>query len=534
MAFWNEACHALSNKLWIPDDNLEPLFDSNKKSDFKSSHPYIDFDFYGNNSIAQPNLIFTDIPNDDNSDEKLKMATRLETKEFKRFDKNLNKANKVTDDKKLEKHINLMDKIDLKVGTLDGFVRSYRVRILPSAIQKKPIHQFFYDSICVYNKLVSHFTQVYADCDEVATEICKTINDTSQKSYNLAFLLKHNESFPLDFRKMRALKIKEYCEDYYLTPYCIIADVIKEFIANVKGNITKLFKKQITEFSFKHRKHNRKCHSITIESMYTTSDGFYPSILGKMATNDPTFDWKSIMHDYKLIYDKYKKHYYIQIPKYIFQKKIDYERNPFAAMDPGMRKFQTLYGLNHIIMFGETTHMLIIRKLKKIDKLKRKLNQKGKKYNKKLNKKTRRRKWKYKRAIQRIHDSLDGIQRELHYKIANYLCQHYDRIMVTDFSTKKVNSKAGDLEPMTKRVLGKLSHYHFRQRLQDKCQEYGCQYIEVNEAYTTKTCCRCGNLHKTLGSSEVYKCIKCYNIIDRDANASICIFLKNQALVLEN
>ena len=70
------------------------------------------------------------------------------------------------------------------------------------------------------------------------------------------------------------------------------------------------------------------------------------------------------------------------------------------------------------------------------------------------------------------------------------MCENYDRIMVTDFSSKKVSKKDGDLDPMTKRVLGKLSHYRFRQCLQQKCKKYSCQYLEVNEAWTSKTCCK--------------------------------------------
>lgn len=100
--------------------------------------------------------------------------------------------------------------------------------------------------------------------------------------------------------------------------------------------------------------------------------------------------------------------------------------------------------------------------------------------------------------------------------------------MVTDFSSKKVNSKNGNLNPMTKRVLGKLSHYKFRQRLKNKCKKYKCHYLEVNESYTSKTCCNCGNLHKSLGTSKTYECIECELILDRDVNAAINILIKNR------
>ena len=532
MTFWDDSCKDLSDKLWIYDDDLDKLLDTAKRKSFRCLHPHISFDYY-DADVFPPELSFLDLPTTDNSDKKQALAIKLENKERKRFSQALDNKNAVSAEKKLQKHIEIMDSIDEKVRRLDGFVRSHKVKLLPDADQKNTMQQWFYDAICVYNRLVSHFTQAYEQCNRDALELSKKYNLMSRPKM-LAILLKLGVHFPLKFRQLRELKIKEYSEDYYQTPYCIIADVIKEFAANVKGNITKLFKGQITEFTFKHRKHNRKYHSITIESHYTTADGFYPSIMGKIKTNESGFDWQNVMHDYKLCYDKYTKEYFVQVPKYVFPKEIDYDRKPFAVMDPGERKFQMLYGLDHIIKFGENMRKIIKKKLKKIDKLKEKLNQKGKwKKNKKLNKKTRRRKYRYKRVIYRIHKTLDGLQRELHYKTANYLCQNYDRIMVTDFSSKKVSKKNGPLDAMTKRVLGKLSHYQFRQRLQDKCQEYGCQYLEVSEHYTSKTCSNCGNIKHDLGDNEIYKCKECKFITDRDVNAAVCIFLKNHGLVLE-
>jgi hypothetical protein len=197
--------------------------------------------------------------------------------------------------------------------------------------------------------------------------------------------------------------------------------------------------------------------------------------MGTIKTNDENFKWSNIQHDYKLIYDKYIKKYYVHVPKYVFPKE-KFERKPIAIMDPGERVFQMLYGLDHVIAIGANMREPISKRLLKIDGLKEKLNKKGtKKFNKKLNKKTKRKKYKYKRAIDRHHKKIKNIQQELHYKTAIYLCEHYDRIMVTDFSSKKVSKKDGDLDPITKRVLGKLSHYQFRQRLQNKCQEYGCK-----------------------------------------------------------
>ena len=98
--------------------------------------------------------------------------------------------------------------------------------------QKRIIQQWFYDSVSIYNKLVCHFTQIYTKYEKIAI---REANEDNTKEYLLAKLLKNNKEFPLNFRKMRDLKIDTFAEDYCRTPYCVIADIIKDFVANVKS-----------------------------------------------------------------------------------------------------------------------------------------------------------------------------------------------------------------------------------------------------------------------------------------------------------
>ena len=50
--------------------------------------------------------------------------------------------------------------------------------------------------------------------------------------------------------------------------------------------------------------------------------------------------------------------------------------------------------------------------------------------------------------------------------------------------------------------------------------------VEVSPFYTSKTCSRCGELHKALRSERVFECPFCGLIIDRQLNASINIYLR--------
>ena len=83
------------------------------------------------------------------------------------------------------------------------------------------------------------------------------------------------------------------------------------------------------------------------------------------------------------------------------------------------------------------------------------------------------------------------------------------------------------LRKSTVRSMLALSHYAFKQRLLHMAKSRGCIVNICNEAYTSKTCGCCGNIKKDLGSAEIYECLKCNSIIDRDYNAARNIYLKN-------
>ncbi|AEQ61063.1 putative transposase [Acanthamoeba polyphaga mimivirus] len=533
--FWNDECEKISDLLWKP--NLIVNHKPQERINFKCDNKYITFNYYSNNVPINDQLKFIDIPQSNNTDKKNKLMDRLLKIEDTRYKKDIesNKTRKIklTKEQLTAKHNTQLLKIQNKISQLDGFIRSRRIQLLPNYFQKHILDIWFNETTIIYNQLLTEFTQYYIKFKEIASDNKELVN-----------LLKTNTEFPLSLQKLRNLKIHDiiniYLEDQLIhkleTPFCVIANTIKEFVANVKGNLTKLAENKINEFTFKHKNFNRKIRTISVDSKYASENSFYPDKLGKlMQTYEDLkgFSWQNVKHDFKIVYDKYDDKYYAHIPKYVYRNLNILNKKPIAVMDPGERTFQTLYGLNHVISIGDNLRETISKRLLRIDNLKSKLDTPGsKKHNLKLNRKTRVRKCRYKKAIDRHHKKIEHLQRELHYKTAIYLCENYQRIMVTDFSSKKVSSKDGDLDAMSKRILGKISHYRFRQRLQQKCEEFNCQYLEVNEAWTSKTCCNCGYIHAKLGTSKIYDCPKCKQKRDRDVNGAINILLKNRKLVL--
>jgi putative transposase len=50
--------------------------------------------------------------------------------------------------------------------------------------------------------------------------------------------------------------------------------------------------------------------------------------------------------------------------------------------------------------------------------------------------------------------------------------------------------------------------------------------VEVGEAYTSKTCVVCGNIHHDLGSNEMFECPACGHVAARDLQAAKNVLLR--------
>jgi putative transposase len=79
---------------------------------------------------------------------------------------------------------------------------------------------------------------------------------------------------------------------------------------------------------------------------------------------------------------------------------------------------------------------------------------------------------------------------------------------------------------MTKRICQSISFYKFHQRLEYKYISKNLTYRVIDERYTLKACSKCGKINKNLGSSEIFNCPNCKQIMDRDINGARGIYIK--------
>ena len=491
----------------------------------------------------------------------------------------------------IDGHINAVKKIHVKMVELDKIVRCKTVKILPTPEQTSILERWFRLSVEIYNDLAAQFQSTY---DEISRECDRLYDDDPEKGRRLGEMLRDNNIFPIAGRKLRDL-LRSYFSGYDM-PGNAKDDLIMSFASSVKGNVTKLLSHQITEFTMKPRDF-KKNYPLSVQTQNTSKNGFFTTFLGNMKIDNSirkitlddkknpvkegSFDWSMIKKDFKLMYDTRYKGYVIFCPMERELKNVITKRDPIAVMDPGMVKFQELYGIDHTITIGEDLKVPILKRIKRIEYMEKRLDDdefnkrerakflerhiikeekekrgdvdamkkcEKKRFLKRQDKRERdcdeereHMKITYdrelplrnnlKKVIKRERKKISNLVAELHNKTCLYLCKNYDRIMVTNFSCKKVNGKMGKLSKNTKKVLSALSHYKFRQRLQNKCVEYRCQYLEVTEEWTSKTCCMCGEINMTLEGERTLDCKNC-TAIDRDVNGAINILIKNRREVI--
>ena len=203
------------------------------------------------------------------------------------------------------------------------------------------------------------------------------------------------------------------------------------------------------------------------------------------------------------------------------------EDGEVCALDPGVRTFQTVYGTDGAVtQIGESFDP-IEEALHKADHHQSVLAKYGKRANARKRRHLRRH---WLRALEKVRNRI----RDLHNKVAHWLCDHYRVILIPEFKTSEMVSSRRLSSPVC-RAMMTWSHYGFRRRLLDLAQRFtDVKVLIVNESYTTRTCGACGELTNP-GTSKVFACSNraCGAIMDRDENAARNILLRNLPNIIE-
>jgi transposase len=296
-----------------------------------------------------------------------------------------------------------------------------------------------------------------------------------------------------------------------LTPKDVRAGAIRDLVKAYKTAFSQLKSGNINKFNIEYRRKGKESTLEIPKSAIKYKDGalfIYKTYMGeKIKTCKEKIP--EINYDCRLQY--IRKQWYLIIPIKVTSKNTDHAREKFeaCALDPGVRKFQTIYSENKI-------EKIMIRK-EQVRDLQKKLDTfKSLRDKKKITKR------RYKNRENRIYNKLDHLIDDLHFKTINSLVDEYKLIFLPIFESQEIARK----NKYGNRNLLQLKHYTFRSRLSDRCRmEKDTTLILCTEEYTSKTCTRCGVLNN-VGLSEIYCCSSCNLVIDRDVNGARNIFIK--------
>jgi transposase len=376
-------------------------------------------------------------------------------------------------------------------------LKSRKVKLYPTTQEKEKLTQWFGASRWTYNQ-----------CLEWTNEHKK--EKYSKKVFRDLFI--NN-----DIKKVKP----DYVKD---VPYDVRDEAMADLLKNIKSNCSKIKSKVIDHFKLRFRCMKKSIQSVVIRARHCARKTGVYAFLNTMKKSENVENYH-VNHDFRIVKDLYGD-YWMCIP---CEKKYKSERQAFyfskhrndgvISLDPGVRTFLTGYdGFQKQVIHLGTCQNTIDKLHNELDLLKCRMS-------KKRNRKT----MKLRKACKVKEKRIKNLVRDMHYKIAQFLCSNYKTILIPSFNTQDmVKRKNRKIRKGTARMMNTLSHYTFRRRLIEKSLEYEhCNVIVVSESYTSKTCSECGVLNKKLKSSKTFTCDDCGSIFDRDVNASKNIFLKN-------
>ena len=190
-------------------------------------------------------------------------------------------------------------------------------------------------------------------------------------------------------------------------------------------------------------------------------------------------------------------------------------KNNLLVIDPGYRTCFTGINFRDNVLeeIGKSVSETISLKLARMNKL-RSL----------IDKATRHRtRYHLKRAWLKASLKVSNLMDDLHKASAKYMCENFSTILIPKLDFHNFRNIPKRIKSMAARV----SHCSFVDCLINKSKQYtNCNVFVVDEAYTSKTCSRCGCMHHKLGPSKVFVCPKCNVTLDRDENAVYNILMK--------
>lgn len=334
--------------------------------------------------------------------------------------------------------------------------KSRQIRLYPTAQQRTTFRKWIGTSRYVYNQTVAYLKTLEGPRPGW-TEVVKLI---------LADLPEWAAEIPYQIKK---IAVKDACTA----------------LTNGKRKAKKTG--ESFDLSFRSRKNPKQ--SCYIPKSAVKDKGIYYTISGLMRWGEKLPDNRA---DCRLV--SYQGRWFLAVPTQMTVEKGESQAR-IVALDPGVRTFITFFSPDMAGVLGYHDFGRLMRLAKHLDDL---LSRIAKEPNKKRRRRMRQASWRMRWKIRDLRD-------ELHYKVARFLVDTFDIILIPTFETSQMVQRAKrKIRSKTVRSMLTWAHYTFKERLKAMAFSSGKTVIEVNEAYTSKTCSWSGEI-VNVGSSETIR-----------------------------
>jgi putative transposase len=109
-------------------------------------------------------------------------------------------------------------------------------------------------------------------------------------------------------------------------------------------------------------------------------------------------------------------------------------------------------------------------------------------------------------------------------KVSKEIANQNKTVLVGELSNLKRNILSEYKNKLNRQMQGNWNLMTFVHLLEYKCRLKGNQVVKVNEAWTSKTCCKCGSVNHDLSLNDRQYICDCGNNVNRDINGAVNIY----------
>ena len=356
--------------------------------------------------------------------------------------------------------------------------RSRKIRLYPTAAQRTIFRKWLGAYRFVYNRTLDYLKGLTG----------KRPSWTDIATYSiLPALPDWAEEIPFQIKK---IAVKECCEAYSA--------------AKQKYKRTG----QVSELHYKSRK--APVQTCYIPKSAVKPHGIYPTISGAIKYAEPL---PIAFLDCALSWQQGR--WYLCVPFVTTVPQGENQSLRMVALDPGVRTFQAFFSPDMAGVIGEHDFGRLVRLCHHLDSL-------IARYSTSTRKQQR---YRMRKAADRLRWKIRDLRDELHAKTIRFLVDSFDIILIPTFNTSQmVTRERRKLRSKTVRAMLTWAHFRFKERLKVVASEHGKTIVEVDEAYTSKTCSWSGEM-VNVGSSERIRGSDGI-VMHRDVNGARGIFLR--------